>query len=110
MTFKETFTSTKEAEIEAQNTITFLKEYGFLDTKYVQEGKYIKSYKKELEIEGQLRRLSDFMDQLKHEAKAELKAFKASISAECLKIKCRQVENELKAKFSDDEEDYGDDD
>lgn len=110
MAFKETFETTREAEREVQNTITYLKEHSYLSAKYVSTENYIKSYKEELGIEGELKWLRDFLESEKQECEDELRRFKESISTEGLKIKCRQIENAMKSCFSDDAEDYGDDD
>jgi hypothetical protein len=101
--------STKEAEREVQNVITFMKEFSHESSKHIESAKYIKSYKTELGIESQLRRLSQVIFNIKNESKEEMNKFKSTISSECLRIRCKQVEDQMKLQFSD-EENYGDDD
>lgn len=110
MTFKETFETTKEAEKEVQSVITYLKEHSHSSAKHLETGKYIKSYKEELGIGGKLRWLNEFLERQKQECNNELRSFKESISTECLKIKCRQVDNVMRSDFPDYNEDYGEDD
>lgn len=106
---KESIVSTKEAEKEVQTTITYLKLHINESNKAVEMKRYIKSYKEELGIESNLRRLSQVIFNLKNESKTELYNFKSAVSAECLKIRCKQIEDRMKKEFSD-EEDFGEDD
>lgn len=110
MAFKETFETTREAEREIQSMITYLKEHNHLSAKHINAENYIKSYKEELGIEGELKWLREFLEGEKQECEDEVRRFKESISTEGLRIKCRQIENAMKSYFPDDNEDYGDDD
>lgn len=109
MAFKEAFSSTIETEKEVQRFITYLKEHGFNSERHINNGNYIKSYKEEVGIESQLKALNVFFQREVEYAEQELAAFKESVSVSCLKNKCRSIERCFQM-FSDEEDDYGDED
>lgn len=107
MAFKETLETIRETEKEVQKFITKLKEHSYNSKKKSENGKFIKAYKDELEIEKELKFLCDFLKSEKVETAKELKAFKAGVAIECLKMKCKQIDKKIEDEFSMEDEDFG---
>lgn len=107
MPFKETLETIHETEKEVQRFMTELKEHSYSSTKKTGEGRYIKAYKEELEIEKELKFLCDFLKGEKRETEEELKEFKQGVAKECLKMKCKQIDRRIEEEFSIEDEDFG---
>ncbi|KAI4292369.1 hypothetical protein PAPHI01_1643 [Pancytospora philotis] len=104
---KEAIESLHEADLEIQKSLTSLKILMHQSSTSVDEGKCIKSYKRELEMESELKWLSSFLDRQKTVCRSELDAAKESINRDLLRSKCEQLERAFKVYVDEDNEDFG---
>lgn len=104
---REAIESLHEAELETQKTLTHLKVLMEKSSSSLDNNRPIGSYKCELEIETELKWLSDFLDWQKNICIAELNDAKESINTKLLREKCKQLEDAFKADTDDENEDFG---
>ncbi|KAI5176503.1 hypothetical protein PAEPH01_2318 [Pancytospora epiphaga] len=107
MVLRETLESVHEAELEIQRCISRMKTQIYGADKELEQGRHIKAYKKELELETELKWLSDFLQRQKREVEEELEASKVEINKEMLRIRCKQIEDMFNQVDDDDNEDFG---
>lgn len=107
MVIKESLESTNEVAQEVQKTITAIKVPCYKSATHLEAGRFIKVYKEELELETELKWLSEYLGRQKKVCREEACAAKEAINKQCLQMKCRQIENMFQNIESDENEDFG---
>lgn len=111
MVFKETLETPIETEREVQKFLTYLEEHKYHSKRHMDSGKIIKAYAEEIKIERSLLFLTNFLNSQITESQKELRNFKKGVAAESLKLKCKQIDDWVRAEFLiEDNEDFGEED
>lgn len=107
MVIREALETTSEAEREVQKTITAIKVLNYQSEQSLGGGKFIKAYKRELDIETELKWLSDYLNRQKRVVISEMLDAKENLNKECLRVKCKQIESMFQNIEDDENEDFG---
>lgn len=108
MILKEPLKTPHEADLEIQRIITEIMEHSFQSDKMIKEKKYIKAYKREEKLLGELAWLAEYLNGQNTDCKKELNTTKELLSGECLKKKCEMLQRVFESKEYDENEDFGD--
>jgi len=93
--------SLNEASLEIQKTITHLKELSYSSKENIKKEKYIKSYKAEFALQNELKYLSKYLLNHREVCRKEAVENNEEISKQWLKLKIRQIEEEIEQSLDD---------
>lgn len=96
--------SQHEAFLSIQEAITNIKVLRDQADRFLDDKKYIKAYKRELEIEAQLRALAGILSVQEKACEKEANTIKENISIEAMKLKCKAIDYQM----FDQENEYDD--
>lgn len=105
MVLRETPETGNEAARETQKSITALKVLRHQADGHIADGCYIKAYRRELEIESELRWLAEYLVRQEDVCRREMQTVREGISIRGLRLKCRLMEGTSQQLI--DEEDFG---
>ncbi len=107
MVLSETLESLNDFTRDIAKTITKLKVLSDKSDKMIEDKKYIKAYKSELDIESELRYLALFLEKNKSIPSIEMRKSIESASKEALFLKCKKIENMFQQDADNDDDDFG---
>lgn len=107
MVLNETLEALNDVSKNIQKTITNLKVHNYVSENMINDMKYIKAYKSELEMESELKLLSSFLEKQKNEFLQEMRKSVESASKEALLLKCKKIEDMFQQDVEYENEDFG---
>ncbi|KAI5150514.1 hypothetical protein ENBRE01_1542 [Enteropsectra breve] len=97
----------KEIKLEVCKSLTALKRNRYMSRKYTNESRYIKAYKREFEIQQELKWLANFINNHQSAVQEEIDQFSEKRAVCMLKNRCEQINNVFQEDNLEDE-DFGD--